>query len=273
MTNQTSPVDLSRYPRVASFLRAYDDGPGAVLSETTETLVSAVDRAVVREQPFVTAIIDDFLPHELYAAVIDAWADLQFEPVEILGSKYVGSRRAKRLHNWTAESEPESDIPPGPWTELARAARSSQLTHALFARFAQTVENNLTNPSVADAHEPGFVLWANQDDGSDEALGAHVDALHKLFTIVVYLDLNGPTNAESPRQWGTAVYKSAPDEVIPVRFSPNAERVPADVVEFRPNRAFLMPNTAGALHGVVGGQSGVSRRSLMWGYWYRSPNR
>lgn len=275
MTTQMSPdpVDFGKCPRVAGFLRTYDAGPGAVSSDVAGELARTLYRAAVREQPFVIATVDDFLPRGLYAAILAAWADLQFEPVAIPGSNYVGSRRAKRLHNWTPGNEPASDIPPGPWAELAGAARSSQLARTLFARFAQTIESNLASPSLADGHEPGFVLWANHDEGTDEALGAHVDALHKLFTIVVYLDLQGPTDAESPRQWGTALYASAPDEVMPLQFSPNAERMPVDIVEFRPNRAFLMPNIAGALHGVAGGQSGVSRRSLMWGYWYRSTTK
>jgi hypothetical protein len=264
-------IDLDQFPEVAAFLDKYADGPGAVPAGDVVDLAGTVERAAVTDKPFVIATIDNFLPDDLYRAILDDWHTIDLKSVDLPGAEYVGSRKGAQLLNWT----PDHDVnaPATTWDRVADAARSAAFARALFTRFAPTVEANLAHPGVADAADPGFVLWANHDHGPDEALGAHLDGLHKLLTIVLYVDLEGPTTPESGHLWGTTLYDIEPDAVKPVEFSPNASREPAGHVEFHPNRAFVMPNINNALHGVTGGQEGVTRRSLMWGYWYFGSNR
>ncbi|MFD6563056.1 hypothetical protein [Micromonospora profundi] len=265
------PLDTSRYPRVAAYLDAYCDGPGAGTADEPHAaeLAASIGDAQVSRQPFEIATVDDFLPADLYGDVLRDWPLLTLKPVNVgkTGSKHVGSRRSVGLQSW----KPNTDDGDDTWARLARVARSAPLTRALFTRFADVIEGNLGHPDVRHITQPGFRLWANQDQGESEALGAHVDSLPKLLTIVLYLDLSGPTTNESSRRWGTTTYAIAPDEVPTVDFSPNAGRTPAGHVEFCPNRAFIMPNCSSALHGVAGGEADVTRRSLMWGYWLITP--
>ena len=102
-------------------------------------------------------------------------------------------------------------------------------------------------------------------------MGAHVDALTKLLTIVIYLDLSGAITDGSPGLWGTALYGEDQSTAQPLQFTPNAGMPVARQIEFAPNRAFIMPNRAGALHGVGGGEAGVTRRTLMCGYYLQQP--
>lgn len=272
MTATATPsIDAAKFPRVAAFLAGYAQGPGAVAASDTVDFAPALARATVTDKPFVVATIDDFLPDDLYRSVLSEWDTIPLEPVTLSGAEYVGSRKGAQLLRWTPDHI--TDGTATTWDKVADAARSEALARALFTRFAPVVEANLAHPDLADAANPGFVLWANQDHGADEALGAHLDGGHKLLTIVLYLDLDGPTTPESNRLWGTALYDAEPGEVKPVEFSANASRNPAGHVEFRANRAFVMPNINHALHGVAGGQEGVTRRSLMWGYWYFAPGR
>ncbi|WBC01102.1 hypothetical protein [Micromonospora sp. WMMA1976] len=264
-TTADRSLDRKQFPRVAAFLDAYAEGPGQNDDSVAFDLRHTIDRAAVTTAPFEVATIDEFLPPELYNAVLDEWHTYDIKPVNLPGSKYVGSRQGTRLMNWTRD-EPGTST--ATWGKLADVLRSASFTSALFTRFAPTVEANLSHPDVADAATAGFMMWANQDHGADEALGAHIDGLHKLLTIVLYLDLQGPTTPDSNRLWGTTLYDIEPDSLKTVDFSPNAAHRPAGVVEFRPNRAFVMPNSSNALHGVAGGQEGVTRRSLMWGYWF-----
>lgn len=272
MTAAASPgIDAVRFPRVAQFLTGYAQGPGAVAAGGTADFAATLGRTAVTDKPFVVATIDDFLPGDLYRSVLAEWGAISLEPVTLSGAEYVGSRKGAQLLRWTPDRVADGMVTA--WDKVADAARSAAFACALFARFAPVVEANLAHPDLADAANPGFVLWANQDHGADEALGAHLDGGHKLLTVVLYLDLDGPTTPESNRLWGTALYDAEPGEVKPVEFSANASRNPAGHVEFRANRAFVMPNINHALHGVAGGQEGVTRRSLMWGYWYFAPGR
>ncbi|GIF75633.1 hypothetical protein [Asanoa siamensis] len=268
MTTSTAPpLDTSRYPRVAAYLDAYCSGPGAGTENEPHAaeLAFSIGRARVSQEPFTVATVDGFLPDPLYQDVLRDWPQLTLNPVNVGGgsAKHVGSRHSAGLQSW----KPETVDTPDTWGSLARLTRSAPLTRALFTRFADVVEDNLAHPDVRNITQPGFRLWANQDRGQAEALGAHVDSLPKLLTIVLYLDLRGPTTDESTRRWGTTTYAIAPDEVETVSFSPNTGRTPAGHIYFRPNRAFIMPNCSSALHGVTGGEAGVTRRSLMWGYW------
>ena len=263
-------LDTDEFPKVAAFLEAYTAVLGAGERPAVTDLSGTVERAVQNDDPFPTATIDDFLPADLYRQVLRDFDTLSFAPPKIPGADYVGSRKASKLQDW----QPGIDEGDTLWDDIARAVRAPRFVRALFTRFAPIVEQNLSDPRVADATNPGFVLYANLDQGEDaaEALGAHLDALHKLLTIVLYLDLSGPTTPESPRLWGTAVYHDDGTRNT-VEFSLNANHEPAGHVQFRENRAFVMPNTARSLHGVAGGEAGVTRRSLMWGYWMFSPQR
>jgi hypothetical protein len=269
-TTTPAPLDTERFPKVAAFLEAYTAGPGDLGRSDVADLAGTVERVVQNDEPFPVATIDDFLPRDLYHQVLRDFDTLSFTPPTIPGAGYVGSRKASKLQDWKPGIGEGDTL----WDDIARAARAPRFVRALFTHFASVVEQNLSDPRVADASNPGFVLYANLDQGrdADEALGAHVDALHKLLTIVLYLDLSGPTTAESYRLWGTAVYHDDGTRNT-VEFSPNASHQPAGHVRFRPNRAFVMPNTARSLHGVAGGEDGVTRRSLMWGYWMFSPQR
>ena len=88
---------------------------------------------------------------------------------------------------------------------------------------------------------------------------------------MIYLDLSGAVTHDSPDRWGTALYASGSSGTEPLEFTANASRPVSKRVTFVSNRAFIMPNRAGALHGVSGGQAGVTRRTLMCGYYLQEP--
>lgn len=160
---------------------------------------------------------------------------------------------------------------PPAMTATRSALRRPAFVRGLFSAFSGVIEGNLAGLGPDAAQPPCFKLYANVDAGTSEALGAHVDALTKLLTIVIYLDLAGDVTSGSPDSWGTALYPRDPGTARPLQFTPNAGLPVATQVKFAPNRAFVMPNTPGALHGVSGGEDGVTRRTLMCGYYLQQP--
>jgi hypothetical protein len=219
----------------------------------------------VHDTPFPYGVIDDFLPRRDYAAALAAWpAPADLSPVTIPGSAYLGSRAAKVVEERRGTCPPPVTDPP--WAGISAQLRDPELVMALFARFQDTIDSGIA--AIGSPYgEPGFRLHLCQDQGPQEALGAHLDGMHKLLTIVVYMELAGDVTADSPEIWGTALYDSEPRPAGPIEFAPNSVHVAHTRINFQPNRAFVMPNSRKALHGVVGGQEGVTRRSIMCGYW------
>ncbi|WP_331732554.1 hypothetical protein OG613_48190 (plasmid) [Streptomyces sp. NBC_00015] len=268
-SNTSGSQDLP--PRVASFLASYEMGPGVVTAEQGALhpdLAPTILRMQVLDTPFTFGTIDSFLPDELYQAILREWPESSaFNPVAKFvdgrPDAYFGTRKERILENWAAGDQLDSDT----WGTVRLALRHPDFVRALFTRFAETIETNLAALDLDVLRTSSFKLYANVDAGVSEALGAHVDALPKLLTIVVYLDLTGPVSDSSPDRWGTALYAMKPGEIQPLSFTANADHIVAHQIRFRPNRAFVMPNDSQALHGVPGGEDGVQRRTLMCGYW------
>ncbi|MGW4799835.1 hypothetical protein ACWEPC_46205 [Nonomuraea sp. NPDC004297] len=263
------------YPLVEDFLTRYEQGPGA-LEEFTgvpETdLAPTLDRMRVLERPFAVATIDDFLPESLYQDVLRDWpaADAFAAVTGLPGAAptaYIGERRQRIVDNALAGDGLAGDT----WLRLRLALRHPRFVRGLFTRFAGTVERNLAAPDLSGLDTANFKLYANLDAGVSDALGAHVDALPKLLTIVVYLDLKGAVTPDSATRWGTALYPAQAGDVQPLTFTSNADHQAVHQLGFAPNRAFVMPNAPDALHGVLGGEPGVQRRTLMCGYWLTRP--
>ncbi|MGV9679171.1 hypothetical protein ACWDSJ_28150 [Nocardia sp. NPDC003482] len=266
MTTHTPATPAPARGHLREFLSAYRADPRHRGAPPRPDLADAAAAMTVFTEPFTYGVIDDFLPPALFAAVLAAWPPPQELAAVTLPStdRYVGSRRTRLLEGLT---EPDDrDLTGPPWDEVRATLRSPDLLEALAWRFPEVLDANL-----AHQHTPtqgaGYKVWLNQDHGAGEALGAHVDDLRKIVTIVVYLQLSGDVDASSPRRWGTALYDNRAAAVTPLEFSANADHTPAALVEFAPNRAFVMPNTATALHGVAGGQAAVTRTTLMCGYW------
>ncbi len=270
-------------PRVAEFLLAFDAGPGAAIAARANgsgELTASLTRLQVGHDPFTHGTIDGFLPDSLYAAVLRDWpADSELSAVPLPGTDtpsggYVGTHTTRLLQEWHADELPMAWSATGEqartsqtWDRVSAALRSPAFVRGVFTRFAKTIEANLATLGDTAAGQPGFRLYLSLDQGPEEALGAHVDALRKLLTIVVYLDLAGAVDNDSEQLWGTALYDTAAGAVRPVEFSANSAHRLAHRIGFTANRAFLMPNDSRALHGVAGGQAGVVRRTLMCGYW------
>ena len=263
--------------RVTAYLDAYQTGPGALPpgpAAGLTDLAGALGRMRVEHLPFTHATIDAFLPDEMYRAVLRDWpAEAGLAPVVLPGPggaarDYVGSRTTKLLEDWGARGVGSPGT--GTWKQVSLALRSPLFVRSLFACFSDIIDANLASLPGGPRGFPGFKLYLNCDQGADEALGAHVNALRKLLTIVIYIDLKGPLTGESPQLWGTTLYQAEPGSVTPVHFSPNAGHSAAQRISFAANRAFIMPNDSRALHGVAGGQDGVTRRALMCGYWLLS---
>jgi hypothetical protein len=270
VTDTTASVgarSASLPPRVAAFLDAYDASGIAGHPDPNEQLTGALDHMHTADAPFPHGLIDGFLPLAFYRTLLESWpADAELAPVSLPGTEYVGAR-ATRLVD-ARPASPDAWTPPDPAVvRLAAALRAPAFVRALFTRFADVVERNLQDLDVTQRDSPGFRLYLCRDAGEADALGAHLDALRKLLTIVVYMDLTGTLTAESDEAWGTALYPAGAEKITPVTFTPNAQHTALARVPFAPNRAFVMPNTARSLHGVAGGQADVTRRTLMCGYW------
>ena len=267
MTTADQPA-TNHATNLTDFLATYMANPRHRPTPEDSTLQGAADRMSIHTAPFTHGVIDDFLPSKLYDDVVAAWPGHGvLTAVSLPGNgHYVGSRHAHLLENEDGRS---SDTLTGhPWDTVRSALRSAALLSSLAERFSATLEHNLAAlPTPTDARTATFKLWANQDEGKSEALGAHVDDLRKILTIVVYLQLSGDTDADSARRWGTALYDGERARTAPMAFSANSSHTPVAHVEFAANRAFVMPNAASALHGVAGGQDGVTRATLMCGYW------
>ncbi|MFE9687432.1 hypothetical protein [Streptomyces sp. NPDC006285] len=263
-------------PRVTDFLTAYEASALASAPDTPSypDLSPAVTRLTSCSSPFPYGTIDGLLPDDLYDGITRHWpADPHLDAVTLTGpsgapARYIGSRKTKFVD--TTPHDRPATVQETIWKKTALALRDPRLVRALFQRYADTVEANLRALAQGSPGTPGFRLYLNQDAGAKEALGAHIDALRKILTIVIYIDLRGPVTDDSSRCWGTALYDSEPGTIKPLEFSSNADHRPVTHVMFAPNRAFVMPNAPRSLHGVAGGQPGVVRRTLMCGYWLSS---
>jgi hypothetical protein len=256
-------------PLTADYLDRYLRGLGATPANgQTAALGPALRRMHLHHEPFVFATIDSFLPQELYDALLVEWPpEPSFTAVALSGDGYFGSRKQRVAENTATGATLDTPA----WAAARGALRDPGFVSGLFAAFGSIVEANLTDLGPSASGPPCFKLYANVDSGMREALGAHVDALAKLLTIVIYLDLSGKVTAASPAQWGTTLYTADLEAAQPLQFTANAGRPAARQVEFAPNRAFVMPNALGALHGVCGGEADVTRRTLMCGYYLQQP--
>jgi hypothetical protein len=253
-------------PRLDAFLDSFAAGPAA--SDESAGLSAAVGRMQAGALPFPHGVIDGFWPEELYQAVQRDWPQEGFVtpaiPSAIGGpSGYVGSHATKLLES--RQPGESAYAPQGTWTRVSQALRHPAFVQNLFTAFAGAVEENLAAGDGTGV--PGFRLYLSRDRGADEALGAHVDALRKLLTVVIYVGLDGTVDEHSQQAWGTSLYGTDDGPVVPLEFSRNDARNPEARIAFAPNRAFVMPNTSHSLHGVAGGQEGVTRRTIMCGYW------
>lgn len=238
--------------------------------EAENMLGGAMARMAVESEPFTHGFIDDFLPQPLYDEALASWpAPSEFSMIELKcksgsGRDY-GSRRTRLIED-IADVRLQTDAS-SPIGRISNALRSPAFVTALFERFAEAVETNLAALDTRQTDNVGFRLYLCNDEGTDEALGAHIDALRKILTIVIYLDLSGDLCDDSAALWGTTLYHKSSKPLAPLEFRPNSDFVPAKRMRFRANRAFVMPNAPYALHGVSGGQNGVVRRTIMCGYW------
>jgi hypothetical protein len=263
--------------RLDAFLDAYDKAMASdadhdpVMARDQASLSQSLARMQVLDNPFTHAAIDRFLPDDLYRQVLAEWdgaADLA--PVTLDNPKpdadgYIGSRKARLIDDVAADAP--AGMSAATWARVSQALRAPAFVRALFTRFAGTIETNLALLGDIERDRPGFRLYLCRDEGAKEALGAHLDAMRKLLTIVIYLRLDGAVDAHSEEAWGTALYDMEPGSIVPLHFTPNADHKRVARIGFVPNRAFVMPNDRRALHGVAGGQADVVRRTLMCGYW------
>jgi hypothetical protein len=257
-------------PQVNAFLEAYSVQPATgtpVTGGDVIDLTETVDRMHVEYSPFTYGIIDEFLPKAIYDAILREWpVETEFGRVEMSAAPEateLGSRRVLLIED---TSDPDRVPAAGVWHRVADALRAPSFVRGLFARFADVIDTNLATLGDVTAKTPIFRLNRCHDHGEKDALQAHLDAAWKLLTIVVYLDLRGAVNEDSEQLWGTSLYHTEAGAVRPLLFTPNADHELAARVGFVPNRAFVMPNSSNALHGVAGGQVGVHRRTLMCGY-------
>lgn len=254
-------------PKVAAFLDAYEAGPGAIPTGAREPLdlTDTVSRMRVKDTPFTYGIIDDFLPRNVYETVLRDWPQSSFNNVEMATAPDadVGSRKVQLIED---SSEPSNEGAVGIWKQVGEALRAPSFVRGLFNRFADVIGANVTSLSDVALSKPGFRFYRCFEQGTQDALRAHFDVPWKLITIVVYVKLTGAVTEDSEEFWGTSLYKAEPGAYKPLEFTPNADHELATRVHFIPNRAFIMPNSSRALHGVAGGQADVQRRTLMCGY-------
>lgn len=240
-----------------------DSEPDAAL---TRHIVEAVKACAMEGAPFPHAEVLGFLPDDVYAEALAEWPDDGvFNAVELKGSDYVGSRRAHILCDWPRV--PGACALDGVWARIGKTLGSPEVVKAMFEHFSPVLDAQIATFAAAAAETPGFRMYLCRDAGVSDALGAHVDALRKLLTVVIYLDIDGDTDAESPAKWGTRLYNDQGEVNKPLDFTENCRHDTAKTVRFVRNKAFLMPNTPASLHGVAGGQPSVVRKTIMCGYW------
>ncbi|MFI2790408.1 hypothetical protein [Kitasatospora sp. NPDC018614] len=265
----TTGQTTTAHPRLARYLDGYQRVIGADIPAGAAELLPALNRLSMHDDPFPFATVDDFLPEDLYRSILANWPSQSgFDPVarfvEGQPKAYLGSRKERIIENFAGSDAPMATET---WNRTRLALRHPEFVRSLFERFADPLEEHLGLDRLLDRKQPNFKLYANQDTGATEALGAHLDAAPKLLTIVVYLQLEGDTDETSVNRYGTALYECRAGEHDFLNFSSNAAHRTAHQVQFAPNRAFIMPNSPVSLHGVAGSQDGVLRKTLMTGYW------
>src|SRR6202030_568272 len=101
-------------------------------------------------------------------------------------AKVVDDRHAARMPS----------APPPAWAGISCMLREPEFVTEVFARFPDSIGASLAALGQPPC-EPGFRLHLCQDSGEQEALGAHLDGMHKLLTIVVYISLDGAVTSGS----------------------------------------------------------------------------
>ncbi len=253
-------------PQVNAFLEAYAAQPVMLTAHASVDLTDTIGRMRVEDTPFMYGIVDDFLPKAVYEAVLREWpAPSAFRPAQTQDDE-LNSRQIRLIED---TSDPDRDPATGVWNRVGEALRAPSFVRDLFTRFSAVIETNLTTIGDTTGRVPAHVFSQSVDQGTKEALGAHLDSPWKLLTIVIYVDLRGAVNQHSEQLWGTALYDMEPGADPLPDFIPNTGRELAGRVGFVPNRAFVMPCSNRSLHGVTGGQPDVQRRTMMSAIWLR----
>src|SRR5436190_9315847 len=113
---------------------------------------------------------------------------------------------------------------------------SPEMVEALFNRFSPTLSEHLGTFGSATQETPGFRMYLCRDSGSSDALGAHVDSLRKLLTIVNSFRSEStwaPSRSEEPESLHRYIRKPGASCVA----EPNVTRCSLSVGETRLNRA------------------------------------
>ncbi|MFC9472716.1 hypothetical protein ACFTS5_11020 [Nocardia sp. NPDC056952] len=274
MTDELSTTEsLAGLPPEVSAFREHFVAGRADFAEASirDHAKDIASRLTVFDNPFIAGVVDDFFPPDLYDRLVSNWPatkDIPSVDLSAVARNYsVSERRGLRLDQ--ADDTRSASFSGGPWPAVRAFFESPTLVSGLVTRFAGEIQDQIATLDGRSG-DPEYKLWLNYDAGSLEALGAHVDHPRKLLTIVVYIGLDGAIDKSSPQRWGTSLYDVGNESIEALEFSPNAQRSAARTVEFERNRAFIMPNSRRALHGVAGGQPGVGRATLMCGYWLAS---
>lgn len=188
----------------------------------------AVSNAVVRLWPFSHAVVEDVLPAEFYAALLDALPPLKaYTTLAKLGRVGNGAYEARKVIV-------PSMVQEGPIAELFGLARSVDFCRALLRPFEIEIKGAISPDSLLVSDLDGYKI------------GPHTDAPHRIVSLLLYLPRN------SRESVGTSLYVPKDrafthDGTRHLRFE-EFDRVAT--VPFRPNTALLFARTDRSFHGV-----------------------
>lgn len=240
---------------------------GGIEPALGEAIAHAVDRLThtpVTRTPFAHALVADFLPGPLFAALRESF------PSSETGLRSVRERRGDPLyseqrfsHSLPPPNDPESATLPEPIATVQRLLCSDRIVGTLLAMFEDSVAARTA--VVADekglATVPLTLAVELVYDRSGFELIPHTDGRRKLVTGLLYV-----ADPDDPEELGTQLY--APSD--PRTHSDGNGSVPRNLVRpvtrapYRPNLFLCFGRTDQSFHGVEATDSDRPRRLIQF---------
>jgi hypothetical protein len=228
-------------------------------------MVARLRAATVRPAPFAHALVGEFLPAPLFAALRDSF------PSADDGMRSVHARRGgdpiyselRFAQALEPPNSPASEILAAPVRRVQRLLCSDRIVGSLLAMFETTCAGVLT-AAARESGTPTVALSVSVElvyDRSGFELVPHTDGGRKLVTGLIYV-----AEPDDPEDLGTTLYEAVDPRIVSDGAAgvPRAKVRPVAQAPYRPNLLLCFGRTDRSFHGVEATTSDRPRRLVQF---------
>jgi len=245
------------------------------------SLIAAIDRAQVDQEPFSHVYLDQAFPPDVYQEMLDGLPGLEcFAPDN--PTKYGAA--ARRFHDTAGETPAPAScrftmplrdaslarVPEGRrglWTGVAAALASEELKERIFNLFAAELCRRFRTDVPGLSRIQAYPRPTLIRDLSGYWIAPHPDSPAKIVTVQFYL-----ARDVSQRALGTTLYRRS---LFNPRILLSLSNVftPVRQLAFLPNTGYLFPVGSRSWHGREEVPAGAGERNSILLVYYRDPSR